>query len=95
MEQRDPAGLVHRAITELGADVLVCGVDATSCAPLYGKYRTGEGGMRSYSASTLLPENVISTKVPASRALLIENAARFASAKAFVSGKPSPVPPEP
>ena len=51
--------------------------------------------MRSYSASTLLPGNVISTRVPASRALLIENAARFASAKAFVSGKPSPVPPEP
>ena len=40
MEQRDPAGLVHRAITELG--VLVCGLHAASCAPLFGKYRTAQ-----------------------------------------------------
>lgn len=40
-EPRDPAGLVHRAITELGADVLVRGLDGTPCAPLFGRYRTG------------------------------------------------------
>ncbi len=60
-------------------------------------FRCAPSGLCSaaYSASTRLPENVISTSVPASRALLIENAARFASAKALVKGNPRPVPPEP
>lgn len=40
-EPSDPAGLVHRAITQLGANVLVRGLDGTPCAPLFGRYRTG------------------------------------------------------
>ena len=70
-------------------------VSAAPATPDVASLIRATNGAPRYSASTRLPENVISTRVPASLALLIENAARFASASALVSGNPSPVPPEP
>src|SRR5215204_5581388 len=45
------------------------------------------------SASTRVGGNSTSTSVPSSRALVIFKAPRFASTRAFVSGRPRPVPP--
>ena len=49
--------------------------------------------VRAYSASTRLGGNVTSTRVPLSGAERIDRAARLASTKALVKGKPRPVPP--
>ena len=59
--------------------------------------RMGGGELRDVCAQPILRAagKAISTSVPALTALLIAKEARLASASALVSGKPSPVPPEP
>jgi hypothetical protein len=43
-EPKDPARLLHRAITVLGADVIVRGLEGNPCAPLFGRFKSKPKG---------------------------------------------------